>query len=234
MIDIQQVSKAYPSSGEVLNIKTLIIETGQCTGLLGNNGAGKTTLLKAILDLIPLDHGAIAIDGKRVDKDNKWRSLTGAFLDASFVIPFLRPEEHFAFVCKAYGLSDNDLQRRLPMFRHFFKGEILGGKKYIRDLSNGNQVKVGIAAALLVRPKLLVLDEPYAHLDPSSQMELNRLLQAQQQENGSTVLLSSHGLSHVYQICDRVLLLEKGRIKKDLPGKHEATLEEVSHYFEIR
>jgi ABC-type multidrug transport system ATPase subunit len=109
--------------------------------------------------------------------------------------------------------------RRVLATAPFFRGEILGGKKQIRDLSEGNQAKVGIAAALLVRPKLLVLDEPFAHFDPSSQLELNRLLLNQQQVHGTTVLLSSHGLAHLQQICDRVLLLEKGQLRKDLPGK---------------
>jgi ABC-2 type transport system ATP-binding protein len=231
MVHLQQVRKTYPAAGDVLNIPALQLETGQCTGLLGNNGAGKTTLLKALLDLIPLDDGTITINGVLAAGNNGWKAWVGAFLDGSFLIPFLRPEEHFAFVGKTHGLSDSDVQQRLLPLAPFFRGEILGGKKHIRDLSEGNQAKVGIAAALLVRPKLLVLDEPFAHLDPSSQLELNRLLQGQQQEHGTTVLLSSHSLAHIQQICDRVLLLEKGQLRKDLPGKTTATFEEVNAYF---
>lgn len=231
MIHFRQVRKKYPASGEVLNIEALEIEAGQCLGLLGNNGAGKSTFFKALLDLVPLDTGTITIKEEPVVGNDRWKSEVGSFLDTSFLIPFLRPEEYFEFVGRTYGLSIAGVRQRLPRFASFFREEILGRGRYIRDLSKGNQAKVGIAAALLVEPQILILDEPFAHLDPSSRMELNRLLRTFQKEQEATILLSSHNLDHIHQLCERILLLEKGRVLKDLLGEEQTTIKEINDYF---
>lgn len=100
----------------------------------------------------------------------------------------------------------------------------------MRDFSKGNQKKVGLAAAFLGQPKLIVLDEPFANLDPSSQFKLKAILAEIAQKKESTLLISSHDLNHVTEVCSRIVLLDKGQIKKDLQT-HSSTLKELEAYF---
>jgi ABC-2 type transport system ATP-binding protein len=121
---------------------------------------------------------------------------------------------------------------KLKAFAKFFNDEILDKKKYIRQLSEGNKQKVGIAAAMLIDPKVLILDEPYAHLDPRSQMILKELIIQHSKKIKSTILISSHNLEFVTNICDRIVLLEKGVIIKD-KLVHEDLLVEFESYFKV-
>src|SRR5690606_6069681 len=111
--------------------------------------------------------------------------------------------------------------QHLAKFSGFFNDEILGKKKYIRDLSKGNLKKVGIAAAMMGNPQIIILDEPFENLDPSSQVRLKKLIDAEKKANKTTFLISSHDLTHVTEICDRIVLLEKGKILKDMKDSKE-------------
>jgi ABC-2 type transport system ATP-binding protein len=114
----------------------------------------------------------------------------------------------------------------------FFNGEITGTKKLIRDFSKGNQKKIGIAAALLGDPKILILDEPFTSLDPSSQIRLKRFLNELQSKTGITMLISSHDLNHITEVCKRIVVLEKGIVVKDITTNTE-TLKELETYFAV-
>jgi ABC-2 type transport system ATP-binding protein len=118
----------------------------------------------------------------------------------------------------------------LERFSDFFNGEILDKKKYIRELSRGNQKKIGIAAALMGEPDIVVLDEPFPHLDPSTVIRLKEILLDLNKNHNKTLLISSHDLNHVTEICDRIVLLEQGRILKDKPCD-DNTLGELKDYF---
>jgi ABC-2 type transport system ATP-binding protein len=229
MIQIDQLSKSY-NKNEVLHIDHLEIPAGQCFGLVGNNGAGKTTLFRLVLDLIRADSGTVHSFGSNVAQSEDWKATTGSYLDENFLIPFLTAEEYFAFVAKAYSIPMEDLRTQLDRYADFFNGEILGQKKYIRDFSLGNKRKIGIVAALIVQPRVLVLDEPFANLDPSSQLKLRKLLTDIQSTKKTTMLISSHDLVHITSVCERIALIEKGFIIKDL-GHREEMLKELSHYF---
>lgn len=228
LIEICSLVKNYNGS-PALNLDSLEIEKGESFGLVGNNGAGKTTLFSLMLDLIRPSDGCVRVKDEEVQGSEHWKRFTGSYLDEGFVIDYLRPEEYFEFVAGLYGLSPEDTFQALDRFKDFFAGEILGGKKLIRDLSKGNQKKVGIAAALLVNPELLILDEPFPNLDPSSVIRLKRLLEAEKEKN-ATMLVSSHNLNHVTDVCDRIVVLEKGRIVKDL-ATSQNTLRELEEYF---
>ena len=115
-------------------------------------------------------------------------------------------------------------------FSSFFKDEILDQKKYIRDLSKGNQKKVGITASLIGSPELIVLDEPFSNLDPSSQILLKKLIEKFSKNQNTTFLISSHDLTHVTEVCNRIVLLEKGVVVKDIET-NKATLKELEGYF---
>ena len=155
---------------------------------------------------------------------------TGSFIDNRFLIEFLTPEEYFDFVGEAYDLEKNDLQERLSGFARFMNGEILGQKKYIRNFSAGNKQKIGIIAAMMIQPEILILDEPFNFLDPSSQIEIRNMILKMNKEQGTTVLISSHNLNYTTDISNRLVLLEKGIILKDMHNSPEA-IAELNQYF---
>lgn len=169
MITATNLIKSY-NRKVVLNISDLTVNDGDIFGLVGNNGAGKTTLLRLMLDLIKADKGSIAIGGHIVSKSEEWKDYTSSYLDEGFLIDFLTPEEYFYFIAEEYGFTKELIDAKLSEFSDFFNGEILGQRrKYIRDFSKGNKQKIGIASALITDPKVLILDEPFSSLDPTSQ-----------------------------------------------------------------
>ena len=229
MIYIKNITKTY-NKETVLEIDYLETKPGQTFGLVGNNGAGKTTLFSTILDLIKPTTGEVLNNKINVRKSEDWKSFTSAFLDESFLISYLMPEEYFYFVGELRNFSNSEVDEFLKQFEDLFNDEILGGKKYIRDLSKGNQKKVGIVAALIGNPKVVVLDEPFANLDPTTQIRLKKIIKNLSQKDDVTVLVSSHDLQDVTEVSDRIVLLEKGMIIKDIK-KTQKTLKDLETYF---
>lgn len=229
MIKFNNISKTY-SKQTVLDVESLEIQPGQAFGLVGNNGAGKTTLFSTLLDLIKPSTGEVLNNEINVRTSEDWKSFTSAFLDESFLIGYLMPEEYFYFVGELRNFSKKQVDDFLTDFEDLFNGEILGGKKYIRDLSKGNQKKVGIIAALIGDPKVIVLDEPFANLDPTTQIRLKKIIKNLSQKKDVTVLVSSHDLQDVTEVSDRIVLLEKGLVIKDIK-KTKKTLKDLESYF---
>lgn len=228
MIEVKGLKKVYKTT-TVVDVESLTIGNNESFGLVGNNGAGKTTLFRMMLDLVKATEGVVTIDGKNVQCNDEWKKQVGSFLDEGFLIPYLTPNEYFRFVGNLHGYSAADLNSFLDRFEVFFHGEINGQNKYIGDLSKGNLKKVGIAASFIGNPQVIMLDEPFENLDPTSQIRLKELLQAERKLRQVTYLISSHDLNHVTEICDRIVLLEKGKIIKDLRGN--TTLAELEEYF---
>ncbi|CAI8307190.1 MAG: putative ABC transporter ATP-binding protein YxlF [Flavobacterium sp. SCGC AAA160-P02] len=226
-----QLSKKY-GKAEVLNIDSLEIPTGQSFGLVGNNGAGKTTYFNILLDLIRPTTGAITNNEIQVHKSEAWKTFTGSFIDESFLIGYLTPEEYFDFIGDLRGMNKADVATFLDQFDEFFNGEVLGKKKYLRDLSKGNQKKAGIVAAMMGKPQVIVLDEPFANLDPTTQIRLKKILKTITEDRNITVLVSSHDLSHVTEVCERIVVLDKGIVVKDIETSKE-TLQELEAYFSV-
>jgi len=231
MLKAIELKKIY-GNVTVLDIPELSIPEGQSFGLVGNNGAGKTTFFRLILDLIRADKGRVEIMDKNVAGSEHWKEYTGSYLDKGFLIDFLSPEEFFEFTGKIKGLSKDDLDGFLKNFEEFFNGEILGKKKYIRDLSMGNRQKTGIAAAIMGDTKLLVLDEPFNGLDPSTQIRLKKTLKELNGQKNITMLISSHDLNHVTEVCDRIVVLSEGKVIHDII-KTEDTLKQLEDYFAV-
>jgi ABC-2 type transport system ATP-binding protein len=229
MISVQNLKKQYKEA-VVLDVETLEIPKSECFGLVGNNGAGKTTLFRIMLDLVRASSGEVFIDGQNVSKTEDWKARVGAYLDEHMLLSYLTPDEYFETLRKIYRLSEEDLRLHLENFKDLFNDEILGKKKYIRDLSKGNLKKVGIAAALMGNPEVILLDEPFENLDPSSQIRLKKLILHEKERSQITFLISSHDLNHVTEICDRIVLLEKGKVIKDLKEK-ELMMSELDSYF---
>jgi ABC-2 type transport system ATP-binding protein len=233
MIKIDNLTK-YFGENKALDIKQLQIAEGSIVGLVGNNGAGKTTMLRLILDLCKANSGSVLSAGKDVSKFEEWKEYTGSFLDSGYLIEFLKPEEYFTLIGELNHISKEDLQMRLSRFDAFMNGEILGKKKLIKNYSAGNKQKIGIVAAMITNPKVLLLDEPFNFLDPSSQMEMLRLLRELNKEFGTTMILSSHNIELVSEISSRIILLEKGMVKKDISASADEAIEELRTYFSIK
>jgi ABC-2 type transport system ATP-binding protein len=229
MIHVKQLKKSYGEK-QVLAIDALEIPSGQSFGLVGNNGAGKTTLFSALLDLIRLNQGTITNQEMDVSSSETWKQFTTAFLDETFLIGYLTPEEYFYFIGDLRGVSHSDVDGFVGQFEDFFHGEVLKQKKYLRDLSKGNQKKVGIVGALIGSPSVIVLDEPFANLDPSTQIRLKELLREWSQQKGVTLMISSHDLQHVTEVCERIVVLDKGEVVKDIKTQTQ-TLKDLEAFF---
>ncbi len=229
-VEIDQIVKKYGGK-TVLSIPSWEASPGEVIGLVGSNGAGKTTLLRLILDLLEPDSGAILINGKPVRGSDRWKARTGSFLDSSFLIDFLTADEYFRFVTSVYGFENGALESGLAAFSNLLPFIGSDGKaRLLREMSTGNAKRVGIVAAMLVNPDLLILDEPFANLDPPSQIRLKEHLIRISQEIGTTMIISSHDLGHVTEVCSRITLLNKGVIVRD-EEKSTETLSELEGYF---
>ena len=228
MISFTNVSKVYAKQA-VLDILLLEIPKGQTFGLVGNNGAGKTTMFSCLLDLIKPSKGVVKNNNVNVRESEDWKSFTSAYLDESFLIGYLMPEEYFYFIGELRGLRKKQIDDFLLEFEEFFNGEIIGKKKYLRDLSKGNQKKAGIVAALIGEPQVVILDEPFANLDPSTQIRLKKIIK-DLSSKGTTVLVSSHDLQDVTEVCKRIVLLEKGKVINDI-NTSKKTLSDLESYF---
>jgi ABC-2 type transport system ATP-binding protein len=229
MIVVEQLKKEYRDQVAV-DVDQLTIAQSESFGLVGNNGAGKTTLFRMILDLVRPTSGSVKINGTNVQGNDEWKHYVGSYLDENFLIPYLSPEEYFKFVSKLHNYTDEDLKNFYAKFEDLFHGEIIGKSKFIGDLSKGNVKKVGIAAAFIGSPQIIMLDEPFENLDPTSQIRLKNLLRHERETRKITYLISSHDLNHVTEVCDRIVILEKGKVIKDLKG-NENVLMELEEYF---
>ena len=236
MIRIENLKKQFGEKTAV-DIELFSVRNGEMLGLVGNNGAGKTTLFRLILDLLQADDGKVALESENgvifPSESEEWKDFTGAYIDEAFLIDFLTPEEYFQFIGKANNMTQEAVDERLKEFASLMQGEILGQKKLIRDLSAGNKQKVGIIAALLAKPQLVILDEPFNFLDPSAQIILKRLVTEYHQATNATILISSHNLQHTIDISTRIALMENGHIVKDLSNDGGSAEKELEEYFSI-
>jgi ABC-2 type transport system ATP-binding protein len=231
MIQVNNLTKKYNNS-TVLNIQELEIPKGQSFGLVGNNGAGKTTFFSLLLDLIEPTTGGIINHTIQVNTNENWKKFTGAFLDESFLIGYLTAEEYFYFIGELRGQNKADVDALLKKYEEFFNNEILNTKKYLRDLSKGNMKKVGIIATLIGNPEVVILDEPFANLDPTTVNRLKKIVKELAENPNVTVLISSHDLIHTVEVCNRIVALNKGEVVKDIITSEE-TLKELEAFFAV-
>ena len=231
MIQVENLKKIYDGN-TVLDIQGLQIPIGESFGLVGNNGAGKTTFFSLLLDLIEPTQGFIKNNNVIVNKSEDWKTFTTAFLDDSFLIGYLTCEEYFYFLGELRNQSKQQVDAFLQTYADFFNNEILGKNKFIRDLSKGNQKKVGIIGTLIGNPKVVILDEPFANLDPTTQIRLKKILRNIADTKQTTLLVSSHDLNHTFEISDRIVCFELGRIIKDIDTK-QYSFEELTAFFDV-
>ena len=233
MIEITDLKKNYKGSFQ-LNIQKLHVRKGDIIGFVGNNGAGKTTLFRLILDLIKRDSGKILIEGQDVKSSDTWRQNTSCFLDEGFLLSYLSVNEFISFKASVYQMLQDDIKREIEKWGTLLEDDPSIYKKMIKDLSTGNKQKVGIISAAMVNPSLLILDEPFNYLDPSSQIDVMKLLTKLNVEKGTTILLSSHNLEYVSDISSQVVLLENGSILKEFDTASDDVASSLKDYFYFR
>ena len=236
MIKATNLTKNYGEQRAV-DIPELIIPDGTILGLVGNNGAGKTTLFRILLDLIKATDGEVGLS-KSDDCElmnpaqcEDWKHFVGAYVNEGFLIDFLSPEEYFLFVGKVNDIPEETVKTTIEQYTEFLTDEIIGAGKLIRDLSAGNRQKVGIVSALLAQPKIVILDEPFNFLDPSSQNKLKKLIIDYHEKTGATLLISSHNLTHTVDISTHVALMEKGKIISFIDNIDGAANKQLDEYF---
>ena len=186
-IKINNLIKRYGSKTAV-DIPDFTLHEGEILGLVGNNGAGKTTLFRLMLDLLQADSGTVCMNGTDVARSEEWKTFTGAYIDESFLIDYLTPDEYFQFYGRMCGLDRSTVNERIRRYERFLGPEILEEKKFIRNLSAGNKQKIGIVNALLQNPQIVILDEPFNFLDPTSQSLLKHILPHFGEEHNALLL----------------------------------------------
>jgi len=196
---------------------TFELDAGQAFGLLGPNGAGKTSVVKMIAGLIRPDSGSISLFGSNPGNPAARAELGFAPEDPDFP-KFLRAPEVLDYFASLLGLDDAERKRRIPETLEFAGLEV--ERRQVRQFSKGMKQRLGIAQAILGRPKLLILDEPTADLDPIGRRDVRALIERLKQ-SGVAILLNSHLLSEVERVCDNVAILARGRVLK------EGTMSEV-------
>jgi ABC-2 type transport system ATP-binding protein len=206
VIDIKNLSKSYGKSRGIIDV-SLSVEQGEIFGFIGPNGAGKSTTIRTLLGLIRPTSGTAEIFGKNCVTHPEVRREVGYLPSEVFYYDGMRVIDLLKYSASFYK---KDCTKRI---RELAAVMDLDLKKKIDDLSFGNKKKVGIVQGLLHEPKLIILDEPTSGLDPLMQQKFFGLI-AQENQKGATVFMSSHILSEVQKMCERVALIKDGRIIK--------------------
>ena len=230
-ITIHNLTKKFGDKTAVC-IPEFHLTHNEIVGLVGNNGSGKTTFFRLLTDLTKADTGEVLLNGINPAHSEAWKAPTGVYLDESFLIDYLTPEEYFNFIATVSGIGSATLQQRLQTFESFMNGEIIGTKKLIRNFSAGNKQKIGIIAAMLSTPTFLILDEPFNFLDPSGQNALKQIICNYAKQNNTTVIISSHNLHHTIDISTRIVLLEDGNIINDFTDVDADAKNQLEVYFQ--
>ena len=204
-IETTRLTKFYGSSRGVLNVD-LTVESGQIFGFLGPNGAGKSTTIRLLLDLIRPTSGSARVLGLDAHRDRLAIDRRVSYVPGELSLySELTGRQLLTYLGNLQGSVDADYRERL------IERVELDPTKRIKSLSRGNKQKVGLVAAFMIRPELLILDEPTAGLDPFVQLEFERLCEEARAE-GRTVFISSHQLPEVEHLCDRVGIIREGKL----------------------
>ena len=216
MIQIKNVTKSFKGKTAVENLN-LSVGEGEILGLLGANGAGKSTTINMLLGFIKPDSGAVLINQKDVSKNTKEiRKLIGYIPENVNLYPYLSALENLDYFCKLAGLKYS--KQELTEYLNSCGLQEDAHKEKVSGYSKGMRQKVGIAIAYAKKTKVYLLDEPASGLDPLASNELSLLLK-KLVNDGATIIMASHDIFRVREVCDRIGILKKGNLVKELESK---------------
>lgn len=216
MIEVQNLTKRYPTSVAVSDV-TFSVRQGEIVGFLGPNGAGKTTTMRVLTGFLPPSSGTARIDGHDVVRQSREaRAAIGYLPESAALYPEMRVREYLAYRARLEGVSGAEVARRVDdAVGRCLLDEVANRK--VDNLSKGYKQRTALAAALVHQPPVLILDEPTVGLDPEQIIRIRETIRALGRERA--VLLSTHILPEVDAVCDRVLIIDRGRIVAE--GKPE-------------
>jgi ABC-2 type transport system ATP-binding protein len=211
-----------------INDVNLRIQRGEIYGILGANGSGKSTLIRLVSTLLTLDAGRVEVFGHDIERDEMAvkRLINRVSVDAAF-FKKLSPDENLLYAARLYGLDAREarIEARRILARLGIGEKRLG--RPLEQMSRGMQQKVAIARALLTSPSLLLLDEPTTGLDPRSKLDVQSFIEDLRDTHDATIVLTTHDLDEAERLCDRIALINDGRIvAEDTPGGLKARVAE--------
>lgn len=222
-----------------VNHVSFTVEEGEIFGILGPNGGGKSTLIRLISTLLIPDSGRITVFGHDVEKNamKVQQMINRVSVEASF-FKKLSPMENLLYGARLYGMESKDIRRQVNEILTRLGLEKRSINRPMEEMSRGMQQKVAIARALLSHPRLLLLDEPTTGLDPRSKREVQAIVRELRQQQGATILLTTHDMNEAEMLCDRIAIMDSGKVvaldtpdalKRRIQPTHgnEATLEDV-------
>lgn len=209
-IEINSLNKSYKKT-TVLRSLNLTVENNIIMGLLGPNGHGKSTTINILAGVVRKDSGIVKINGKEIDyTDFDYKKSVGFVLEKSMLIDKLSAEEYLTFVAMMYNLDKDEIKGKTKELINFLDLENTQGK-WIESFSAGMKKKISLAAAIIHKPKILILDEPFENIDPLSRKNIKDLL-LDLKNKGTTILLTSHSLYEVENFCDKVAIINNGEV----------------------
>lgn len=211
VVDLDGVSKTFGGGVRAVQEVSLTVGAGEVYGFLGPNGAGKSTTIRMLLALIRPTRGAARLWGRDVQADPAVLKRVGSLVDGGTFYPFLTGRANLEVLGRTQGRHDRD---RAEMLLEQVGLAGAAGRK-VKGYSTGMRQRLGVAAALLNDPDLVILDEPANGLDAAGIGEMRALIQGLARDEGKTVFLSSHLLHEVEQVCDRVAIVDKGRVIRE-------------------
>ena len=228
MLNIQNLTKRYGSKTAVDNL-SLSIQAGEICAFIGHNGAGKTTTLKACCGLLTPDSGEITVDGMSIrEKPIDCKRVMAYIPDNPDMYEFLTGYEYLNFVADVYGVTKEDREKRIAELGALLGiTDALGGA--ISECSLGMKQKIAIISALIHKPKLILMDEPFVGLDPVASHQLKNLM-AEHCANGGAIFFSTHVLEVAEKLCNKVAIIKNGKLvasgaMDDVRG--DSSLEEI-------
>lgn len=211
MLEIMNLSKTYPGGQKAVSNLNLEIEAGDIYGFIGHNGAGKTTAIKCIAGIINFEEGDILIDGHSIKNEPiKCKSLTAYIPDNPDLYDHLTGIQYLNFISDIFNVSSKDRTKLIEKYGDAFEiTEAFGD--LISSYSHGMKQKLAIISALVHRPRLLILDEPFVGLDPKASLTLKKIMKELCRE-GSAIFFSTHVLDVAEKLCNKIAIIRNGKL----------------------
>ncbi|MBQ6816931.1 MAG: ABC transporter ATP-binding protein [Bacilli bacterium] len=211
MLKIKGLEKTYPGGKKAVDNIDLEISKGEIFGFIGHNGAGKTTTIKSIVGILPFEKGEILVDGKDITKNPiECKKVMAYIPDNPDLYELLTGIQYLNFICDLYNITVEERRASIDKYAQMFEiSQNLGD--LIQSYSHGMKQKLALISALVRKPKLLILDEPFVGLDPKAAFSVKEVMKKMCEE-GSSIFFSTHVLEVAEKLCDKVAIIKDGKI----------------------